>query len=433
MTLLCFLIVNDMKYQTLQIHGGLHRDETLARGIAIHPTAAYEFRDCAHGAALFDLSAPGNIYTRIQNPTVAAYEERVAALYGGVGALAVSSGMASIMITVTQLCEAGDNVVVSPVLYGGTHELFHISLSKLGIEARTPASLDPEDWAPLVDERTRLLFVESMGNPTCVVADIEALARVAHEAGVPLVVDNTFGCAGYLCNPIEWGADIICDSATKWMNGHGTTMSGVIVDAGRFDWGNGKYPRIDGPSEGYHGLNMWEAFGPSAFIVKCRVDGLRDFGCSPSPFDAYLMLLGLETLSLRVKHQVESTRRLAEWCQTQPKVKQVSYVGLEGTHPSYAMAQKYFRYGGGGVLNVELVGDLDSTVRFVESLKLFAHMVMIGDSRSVITHPASTTHRQLSDDALAAAGVTPTLLRVSPGLEDIEDIIADFEQALQTL
>lgn len=259
-------------------------------------------------------------------------------------------------------------------------------------------------------------------------ADLEGIAKVAHYAGVPLIVDNTFGAAGYLCNPFDWGADIVVDSATKWINGHGTAMGGVIVDGGSFDWGNGKFPEIDGPSEGYHGLNLWEAFGHAAFVAKCRVDGLRDFGPCPSAFDSYLMMIGLETLSLRVRHQVESTRKLAEYLRNHPKVKKVSFVGFED-HPSYANAQKYYRFGASGVLNVELAGDLDSTVKFVESLELLANMTMIGDSISVVTHPASTTHKQLSEADLEAAGVTLTLLRISLGLEDVEDIIADFEQA----
>lgn len=421
--------IKKLKFATRQIHAGLdHNPATGSRGVAIYPTAAYRFNDCEHAANLFKLSEPGNIYTRLQNPTTSAYEERVAALYGGVGALGVASGMSAILITITSLAQAGDNIVASPYLYGGTYNLFRISLRKLGIEVRIPASERPEDFAAQVDDRTRALFAESMGNPTCAVPDLEGLAKVAHDAEVPLIVDNTFGAAGYLCNPFDWGADIVVDSATKWINGHGTAMGGVIVDGGSFNWGNGKFPEIDGPSEGYHGLNLWEAFGPVAFIVKCRVDGLRDFGPCPSAFDSYLMMIGLETLSLRVRHQVESTRRLAEYLQNHPKVKKVSYVGFED-HPSYANAQKYYRFGASGVLNVELQGDLESTVRFVESLELLANMTMIGDSISVVTHPASTTHKQLSESDLEAAGVTPTLLRISLGLEDVEDIIADFEQA----
>lgn len=422
-----------LRFETRQIHGGYHVDQTNARGIAIHPTAAYHFPTCDYAANLFTLSEPGYIYTRLHNPTTAAYEERVAALYEGVGALATAAGMSAILLTVTALASAGQNIVASPYLYGGTHNQFVISLRNVGIDCRLAKSDSPEDMAALVDDNTRALFVESMGNPTCRVADIEALAKVAHSNNIPLIVDNTFGAGGYLCNPFEWGADIITDSATKWINGHGTAMGGIIVDSGKFDWrASGKFPTIDGPSEGYHGLNLYDAFGNQAFIVKCRVDGMRDFGCCPSPFDAYLMLLGLETLSLRVKHEVESTYRLAEYCKNHPKVERVSFVGFE-SHPTYHLAQKYFRFGAAPVMTIELKGDLDSTVRFVEGLKLSGNMTMIGDSISVVTHPASTTHKQLSDEAKLAAGITPTLLRISLGLEDVEDIIADYEQALQNI
>ncbi len=417
-----------LRFETRQIHGGYHIDQTGARGIAIYPTAAYHFRSCDYAAKLFELSEPGNIYTRLHNPTTAAYEERIASLYNAVGALAVSSGMSAIFIVVSALASEGDNIVTSPLLYGGTYNQFRISLRKLGIEVRIAPSERAEDMAPLVDERTKMIYAESMGNPTCNVPDLEALVALAKRSGVPLVIDNTFGAAGYLCNPFEWGANIVVDSATKWINGHGTAMGGIIVDGGNFDWGNGKFPQIDGPSEGYHGLNLYKTFSSSAFIVKCRVDGLRDFGCSPSPFDAYLMLIGLETLSLRVKHEVEACRRLAEYCRNHPKVAKVSYVGFED-HAGYRNAQRYYRYGASSVMNIELKGTLESTVKFVESLRLMGNMTMIGDSISVVTHPASTTHKQLSEADLKAAGVTPTLLRLSLGLENVEDIIDDFEQA----
>lgn len=420
-----------LKFQTRQIHAGLnHREPTGSRGIAIYPTAAYRFENCDHAANLFELSQPGNIYTRLQNPTTTAYEERVAALYGGVGALATSSGMAAILIAVTSLASQGHNIVASRFLYGGTYNQFRHTLRRLGIEIRISPTDAPSGYARLIDDNTRGLFCESMGNPTCAVSDIEALAKLAHTAGLPLIVDNTFGAGGYLCNPLEWGADIIVDSATKWINGHGTAMGGVIVDGGKFDWSNGRFPQIDGPSEGYHGLNLHQAFGPQAFIAKCRVDGARDLGTCPSAFDSYLMLLGLETLSLRVRHQAESTRRLAEALRDNPKVKSVSYVGFDN-HPYHELAAKYFRHGGSCVINVQLHGSLQSTVKFVESLQLAAHMTMIGDSITVVTHPASTTHRQLSEADLEKAGVTPTLLRISVGLEDPDDIIDDFNRALQ--
>ena len=417
-----------LRFETRQIHGGYHVDHTGSRGIAIYPTAAYHFKSCDYAANLFELSEPGNIYTRLHNPTTAAYEERIASLYGGVGALAVSSGMSAIFITVTARAEAGDNIVAAPFLYGGTYNQFRISLRKLGIEVRIAKSDKVEDFAALIDDRTKMIYGESMGNPTCDVLDLEALGALAKEKDVPFVVDNTFGAAGYLCNPFEWGANIVVDSATKWINGHGTAMGGIIVDGGNYDWGNGKFPQIDGPSEGYHGLNLYKTFGNMAFVVKCRVDGLRDFGTCPSPFDAYLMLIGLETLSLRVKHEVESCRRLAEYCRNHPQVAKVSYVGFED-HSGYKNAQKYYRFGASAVMNIELKGTLESTVQFVEALKLMGNMTMIGDSISVVTHPASTTHKQLSEADLKAAGVTPTLLRISLGLENVEDIIEDFEQA----
>lgn len=422
-----------LRFDTRQIHAGLIPDErTGARGVAIYPTAAYRFKTCEYAANLFELSESGNIYTRLQNPTTTAYEERVAALYGGVGALAVASGMAGVHIVASMLATAGDNIVASPLLYGGTYNLFRHTLRKLGIEVRIADTDEPDAFAKNIDERTRFIFAESMGNPTCGVADIEALAAIAHNAGIPLVIDNTFGAGGYLCNPFDWGADIVVDSATKWINGHGTAMGGVIVDSGNFDWRNGKFPQVDGPSDGYHGLNLAEAFGRAAFIVKCRVDGLRDFGCCPSPFDSYLMMIGLETLSLRVRREVESTRRLAEWLRDDPHVLRVSYVGFP-EHPGYALAKKYFRFGSSAVLNVELKGSLQTTVKVVEALRLFAHMTMIGDSISVVTHPASTTHKQLSAEDCLKAGVTPTLLRISLGLEDVEDLIEDFRNAFELL
>ncbi len=419
---------NKLRFETKQIHGGYHIDSTGSRGIAIYPTAAYHFKSCDHAAKLFELSEAGNIYTRLQNPTTSSYEERIASLYDGIGALGVASGMSAILIAVTSLAEAGDNIVASPYLYGGTYNQFRISLRKLGIDCRIAKSESVEDFEALIDERTKMIYAESMGNPTCAVPDLSGIGNLAKKYDVPFVVDNTFGAGGYLCNPFEWGANIIVDSATKWINGHGTAMGGIIVDGGNYNWGNGKFPQIDGPSEGYHGLNLYETFGNSAFIVKCRVDGLRDFGCSPSSFDSYLMLLGLETLSLRVKHQVESARKLAEYCKNHPKVENVSYIGFED-HPSYANAQKYYRFGASSVFTIELKGSLESTVKFVEALKLAGHMTMIGDSITVVTHPASTTHKQLSESDLKSAGITPTLLRISLGLENVEDIIEDFEQA----
>ncbi len=422
---------NKLRFATRQIHGGLHPGEAgNARGLAIVPTSAFRFPTCDYAAGLFELSQPGNIYSRLQNPTTTSYEERIAALYGGSAAVATSSGMSAIFIAISALAGQGDNIVTTPFLYGGTYNLYRHSLRKLGVEVRIAYDESPATLESLCDSRTKGIFCESMGNPTCAVADLEELAAVARKVDVPLIVDNTFGAGGYLCNPFDWGADIVVDSATKWINGHGTAMGGVIVDGGRYNWRNGKFPQLDGPSDGYHGLNLVDAFGAAAFAVKCRVDGLRDFGTCPSPFDSYLMCLGLETLSLRVRHQVESTARLARFCAESPCVKTVSFVGFED-HPYHKAAAKYFRHGSSAVFNIELKGDLDSTVRFVEALQLCAHMTMIGDSITVVTHPASTTHKQLSDADLKAAGITPTLLRISLGLEDVEDIIDDFRQAFE--
>ncbi|MBO5806270.1 MAG: O-acetylhomoserine aminocarboxypropyltransferase/cysteine synthase [Tidjanibacter sp.] len=419
-----------LHFETLQIHAGRHRDHTCSRGVAIYPTAAYEFPTCDYAADLFNLKEFGNIYTRLQNPTSNGYEEKVAALEGGVGALAVSSGMSAQLVVITSLCKAGDNIVAAPLLYGGTFNQFKITFRKMGIDCRRAENDSVEAFERLIDANTKAIYVESMSNPACSVPDLDALAQLAHSYDIPFVVDNTFGACGYLCRPIDHGADIVVESATKWINGHGTAMGGVIVDAGTYNWKNGKFPELSGPSEGYHGLVLADAFGPMAFIVKCRVDALRDLGCSPSPFDSYLMQLGLQTLSLRTRHEVESTARLAEYFRSHPMVESVQWVGFED-HPSYANAQKYFRFGSSGVLSVVLKGNLQTTVRFVESLRLVLNMTMIGDSVSVVTHPASTTHKQLSEEEQRAAGVTPTLLRISAGLENVEDIIADFEQAFE--
>jgi len=421
-----------MKFNTIQIHGGYKKSETNARGAAIYPTAAYHFNSCESAANLFQLKENGNIYSRLQNPTSTAYEERVAALEGGVGAVAVSSGMSAILIALTSLAQGGDNIVSSPFLYGGTSNLFNITLKKLGIDFRIPNNDTVEEFEKFIDNKTKGIFVESMGNPTCNVPDLEELGNLAKKYDVPLIVDNTFGACGYLCRPFEYGANIIVESATKWINGHGTAMGGIIIDGGNYNWDNGKFPAISGPSEGYHGLNLHETFGNMAYIVKCRVDGLRDFGCCPSPFDSFLMEIGLETLSLRVKYEVESAWKLAEYFKTNPKVKKVNFVGYN-KHRSYLNARKFFKFGSSSVLSIELEGSLETTKKFVESLNLVAHMVMIGDSVTVITHPASTTHEQLNDEDKIKVGVTPTLLRISTGLEDINDIISDFNQAFEKI
>ena len=420
--------MSDYRIETKCIQSGYTPKNGEPRVIPIYQSTTFKYENSDAMGKLFDLEESGYFYTRLQNPTNDAVAAKICDMEGGVAAMLTSSGQAANFYAIMNIAEAGDHIICSSAVYGGTYNQFRISLRKLGIDCRIAKSEKAEDFEPLIDERTKMIYAESMGNPTCDVPDLEALAEVARRCDVPFVVDNTFGAAGFLCNPFDWGANIVVDSATKWINGHGTAMGGIIVDGGNYNWANGKFPQIDGPSEGYHGLNLYEAFGKAAFVVKCRVDGLRDFGCCPSSFDSYLMMIGLETLSLRVKHQVESTWRLAEYCRNHPKVRRVSFVGFED-HAGHVNAKKYFRHGSSSVFTIELEGTLETTIKFVESLKLFAHMTMIGDSISVVTHPASTTHKQLSDEDKIAAGVTPTLLRISLGLENVEDLIDDFEQA----
>ena len=421
-----------LRFETLQIHAGYSIDSTGSRGLAIYPTSAYHFKSCDYASKLFELKEAGNIYTRLQNPTSTAYEERVSALEGGVGALAVSSGMSSQLVAITSLATNGDNIVTSPYLYGGTFNQFKITFRKFGIQCRMAKDATAEEFEKLIDENTKAIYVESMGNPSCFVPDFEQISKLAKKYDIPFVVDNTFGACGFLCRPFDLGADIIVESATKWINGHGTAMGGIIVDGGTYNWGNGKFPEISEPSEGYHGLRFHEAFGNQAFIVKCRVDGLRDLGCSPSSFDSFLMLQGLETLSLRVNHQIQATRRLAEYFKTCEEVEEVLYVGFQN-HESYNNAKKYFKDGAGAVLSIVLKGTIEDTVKVVEALKLVGNMTMIGDSITVVTHPASTTHKQLSEEEQLSIGVKPTLLRISSGLENVEDIIEDFEQAFKNI
>ena len=422
--------MSQLQLETLQIHAGRHKDNTQSRGAAIYPTAAYQFKSCETAANLFNLTEAGNIYTRLQNPTSSALEERVAALEGGVAALAVSSGTSAQFIALSSLVNAGDNIVAAPYLYGGTHNQFKVTFKKFGVECKIAVDDTVEELEKLITDKTRAIYVESMSNPTCRVPDFKSIAALARKYDIPFVVDNTFGACGYLCRPIEQGADIVVQSSTKWINGHGTALGGVIVDAGTYNWANGKVPAVSDPNEGYHGLNFTEAFGNLAFIVTCRVDGLRDIGCAPSAFDSYLMQIGLETLAIRMNHEVASIARLASYFQQHPLVDKVLWVGFP-EHPSYNNAQQYFRFGSSAVLSVILKGDLETTVKFVEALQLVVNMVMIGDSITIVTHPASTTHKQMSPEDLEAAGVAPTLLRISAGLENVDDIIADFDQAFK--
>lgn len=423
-------------FETLQIHAGHTPDETTnSRAVPIYQTSSYTFKSSEHGANLFALKEFGNIYSRIMNPTNDVFEQRIAALEGGVAALAVSSGHAAQFLTFNTILSQGDNIVSSPYLYGGTFNQFKVTFKNLGWEARFSPSLDAGDFEKLIDDKTKAIYLETIGNPGFNIPDFEQFAALARKYDLPLIVDNTFAAAGYLFKPLEHGASIVVESATKWIGGHGTSIGGVIVDGGTYNWGNGKFPQFTEPSEGYHGLKFWETFGSEspfgniAFIIKARVEGLRDVGPSQSPFNSFLLIQGLETLSLRIERHVENTLKLAQWLEKHPSVENVLYPGLESS-PHHANAKKYLPRGAGGVLSFTLKGDKEAAIKLVDSLELVSHLANVGDVRTLIIQPAATTHQQLSYEEQLAAGVTPTLLRVSVGLEHIDDIIADFEQAL---
>lgn len=428
-----------LHFETLQLHAGQQVDPTTqSRAVPIYQTSSYVFNNAEHAANLFALKEFGNIYTRIMNPTTDVFEQRMAALEGGVAALGVSSGHSAQFLTLTNIMGLGDNFVSSPFLYGGSYNQFTVTLKKLGIDARLAENLQVESFEKLIDDKTKAIYVETIGNPGYVIPDFDALSALAKKYDIPFIVDNTFGAGGYLIRPIEHGADIVVESATKWIGGHGTSIGGVIVDAGTFNWGNGKFPGFTEPSDGYHGLKFWDIFnfngpfGNIAFIIKARVEGLRDFGNSQSPFNSFLLLQGLETLSLRMERHIQNTLALAKWLQNHPKVASVNYPGLEG-NPNYELAQKYLPKGAGGVLSFEVKGDKDSASKVVDSLKMVSHLANVGDAKTLIIQPAATTHSQLSEVAQIAAGVNPSALRVSVGLEHIDDIIADFEQALSQI
>ena len=425
----------DLHFETLQVHAGYTPDHTNSRVAPIYPTTAFTFDSAEHGADLFNLDFNEGqspyIYTRLNNPTVATFEQRMAALEGGVAAVAVASGQSAQLITMLNLLQAGDNAVVSPYLYGGTYNQFFVSFKRLGIEMRKAASDKAEDMEALIDENTKVLYTENIGNPYFNVPDFEKVSALAQKYDIPLVVDNTFGCGGYLCQPLQLGANIVVESATKWIGGHGAVMGGVIVDGGTYNWNNGKFPLYSEPSEGYHGLIFAEKFGNQAFAMRCVAENLRDLGPCMSPFNAWQMLQGLETLSIRVEKMCQNAMQIAQWLQALPEVQSVNYLGLED-NPYHELAKKYIRNGFGAVLTFRLRGGLESTVRFVESLQLISHVTNIGDVRTLITHPASTTHRQLSPEAQIAAGVYPDLLRLSLGLEHLDDIKADILQALNS-
>ena len=423
------------RYETLQVHAGQQpAPGTNARAVPIYQTTSYTFDDADHGARLFALQQFGNIYTRIMNPTTDVFEQRIAALEGGVAAVATASGQAAQFLAISTIAGAGDNIVSSGSLYGGTYNQFKVALPRLGIQVKFVDGDEADAFYRAIDDRTKAIYVETIGNPRFNVPDFEALAAVAHEHGIPLIVDNTFGAAGFLARPIDFGADIVVASATKWIGGHGTSIGGIIVDAGRFDWGSGKFPAFTEPAPGYHGLNFWETFGPKspfgniAFAIRTRVEGLRDFGPSLSPFNAFLLLQGVETLSLRVQRHADNTLALAQWLARHEAVSWVSYPGL-ASHPSHERAKKYLRHGFGGVLTFGIKGGADAGKRFINSVQLASHLANMGDAKTLVIHPASTTHQQLSDAEQRSAGVTPDLVRVSVGIEHIDDIQADFEAA----
>jgi O-acetylhomoserine (thiol)-lyase len=426
------------KFETLQLHAGQQPDPTTgSRAVPIYQTTSYNFNDAQHAADLFALQKFGNIYTRIMNPTTDVLEKRIAALEGGVGALAVASGQASQLIAVTTIVQAGENIVSTSLLYGGTYNQFKVTFPRLGINVKFVDGDSPEDFEKLIDPKTKALYIETIGNPRLNVPDIEALAEVAHRHGIPLIVDNTFGAAGYLARPIDFGADIVVTSATKWIGGHGTSIGGVIVDSGKFDWGNGNFPIFTEPSPGYHGLKFNEVFGKGsqfgniAFIIRARVEGLRDLGPALSPFNAFLFLQGVETLSLRIDRHNENAIKLAQWLDKNPSVDWVWYPGLE-SHPYHENAKKYLKKGYfGSILAFGIKGGAEAGKRFINNVKLASLLANVGDAKTLVIHPASTTHQQLSEAEQKEAGVLPEQIRVSVGLEHIDDIIQDFDEAIK--
>lgn len=427
------------KFETLQLHAGQEIDPTTgSRAVPIYQTTSYGFKSAEHGANLFALKEFGNIYTRIMNPTTDVFEKRVAALEGGVAALATSSGQSAQFLALNNILQAGDNFVTSPFLYGGSYNQFKVAFKRLGIEARFAKDDTAENLAALIDDKTKAIYLETIGNPGFTIADFDEVAALAKKHDLPLVVDNTFAAAGYLFRPLEHGANVVVESATKWIGGHGTSIGGVIVDGGNYNWGNGKFPQFTEPSEGYHGLVFADVFGIDGpfgniqFIIRARVEGLRDFGASQSPFNSWLLLQGLETLSLRVQRHVDNTLELAKWLEQHPQVNSVNYPGLPSS-PYHNLAKKYLKNGYGAVLSFEIKGNKENASAFIDSLQLVSHLANVGDAKTLIIQPSATTHQQLSDAEQLSAGVTPTSLRVAVGIEHIDDIKADFEQAFNKI
>jgi O-acetylhomoserine (thiol)-lyase len=426
-----------LHFETLQLHAGQDVDPTTgSRAVPIYQTTSYVFKNAEHGANLFALKEFGNIYTRIMNPTTDVFEKRVAALEGGVAALAVASGQAAQFIALTNILQAGDNFVSTSFLYGGTYNQFKVSFKRLGIEARFADGDKVESFEPLINDRTRAIYLETIGNPGFNIPDFEAIAALARKHDLPLIVDNTFGACGYLFRPLEHGANIVVESATKWIGGHGTSIGGVIVDGGNYNWGNGKFPQFTEPAEGYHGMKFWDVFGANgpfgniAFIIRARVEGLRDWGPAISPFNSFLLIQGLETLSLRVDRHVQNAQALAGWLEAHDEVENVNYPGLPSS-PYHGLAQKYLKRGFGSMLSFKVKGGRPQAEKFVNSLKMISHLANVGDAKTLIIHPASTTHQQLSEHEQSAAGVDPNQLRLSVGIEHIDDIKADIEQAFE--
>ena len=426
------------KFETLQLHAGQEPDPTTgSRAVPIYQTTSYNFNDAQHAADLFGLQKFGNIYTRIMNPTNDVFEKRIAALEGGVAALATSSGQAAQLLAVTTIAQAGENIVSTSNLYGGTYNQFKVTLPRLGINAKFVDGDNPDDFEKLIDSKTKALYIETIGNPKLNIPDIVKISEVAHRHSIPLIVDNTFGAAGYLARPLDHGADIITASATKWIGGHGTSIGGVVVDSGKFDWGNGNFPIFTEPSPGYHGLKFNEVFGKGsqfgniAFIIRARVEGLRDLGPALSPFNAFLFLQGLETLSLRIERHGQNALKLAKWLEQNPDVEWVWYPGLE-SHPYHENAKKYLRNGlFGSILSFGIKGGVEAGKSFINNVKLASLLANVGDAKTLVIHPASTTHQQLSDAEQKEAGVLPEQVRVSVGLEHIDDIILDFDEAIK--
>ena len=428
----------DYRFETLQLHAGQEPDPTTgARAVPIYQTTSYTFNDAQHAADLFALQKFGNIYTRIMNPTTDVFEKRIAALEGGAAALATASGQAAQLIAVTTIAQAGENIVSTSLLYGGTYNQFKVTLPRLGINVKFVEGDDPLEFERLIDHKTKALYIESIGNPKLNVPNIEAIAEVAHRHSIPLIVDNTFGAAGYLVRPFDHGADIITASATKWIGGHGTSIGGVVVDSGKFDWGNGNFPIFTEPSPGYHGLVFNDIFGKGsqfgniAFIIRARVEGLRDLGPAISPFNSFLLLQGLETLSLRIERHSQNGLALAKWLEQHPSIEWVWYPGLE-SHPYHEISKKYLRNGlFGSMLSFGIKGGINAGKNFVNNVQLSSLLANVGDAKTLVIHPASTTHQQLSEKEQKKAGVLPEQIRVSVGLEHIDDIIEDFDEAIK--